>query len=503
MSGVCGECEGNLFPENSFQCGEVFFHYGCGSITRRCSSEFDCEMKENPLSKRLHPIYKDVVIIGNGPSGLSMSYVLAGRALTYNGRPHPDAIMDAALRSTLRKDDFITESDLSNLAQCVETRVGSSPLGHLLDHLVRPGADAGLRLPPIVDWVDHPSRALSHVVVGKGPPGGTWKKMDGRTMTLSLSSWMELPGLPLHESDVGKREHVTADGCRVATSTIGDYYQEYVHKMGLQKYQRRGIVTSVSEYDDAVDAENDKKINWVVEGRDHHGRKFRYLSKYVVLACGTTDSPNRLGVPGERLPWVHHSTRDLDEFLRRQSPSEEEGPVLVVGSGLSACDGVLCAQSHGSTAFHIFRGKQGLSRWLPLTAYPEYLSVHQLMTGAATCPTYRGTGTLRLARCHNGANGRRLVTLESTEGDPEVLEVSAAAILVGSTADLSFLPRDDLGLRKGAVDSRSNPLDISLTTHQLNRLANCYAVGPLAGDMFVRHILGGVVAAATHIQKTM
>uniref|UniRef100_A0A146LQ60 Oxidative stress-induced growth inhibitor 2 n=2 Tax=Lygus hesperus TaxID=30085 RepID=A0A146LQ60_LYGHE len=460
-------------------------------------------MKENPLAKRLHPIYKDVVIVGNGPSGLSMSYVLAGRALTYNGRSHPDAILDAALRSTLQKDAVITESDLSSLAQCVESRGGSTPLGHLLDHLVRPGADAGLRLPPVVDWSDHPTRSLSHVVIGKGPPGGTWKKMDGRTMTLSLSSWMELPGLPLHESEVGKKERVTAEGVRVATSTIADYYQEYVHKMGLQKYQRRGIVTSVAEYDDADDVENDKKINWVIEGRDLHGRKFRYLSKYVVLACGTNDSPNRLGVPGERLPWVHHSTKDLDEFLRRQNPSKEDGPVLVVGSGLSAGDGVLCVRSHGATAFHIYRGKQGLSRWLPLTAYPEYLSVHELMTGAATCPTYRGTGSLRLARCHNGANGRRLVTLESSEGNSEVLEVSAVAILVGSAADLSFLPRDDLGLQKGAVDPRSNPLDISLTTHQLNRLANCYGVGPLAGDMFVRHILGGVVAAATHIQKTI
>lgn len=32
------------------------------------------------------------------------------------------------------------------------------------------------------------------MVLGKGPPGGTWHKMDPNVRTLSLASWMSLPG---------------------------------------------------------------------------------------------------------------------------------------------------------------------------------------------------------------------------------------------------------------------------------------------------------------------
>lgn len=36
---------------------------------------------------------------------------------------------------------------------------------------------------------------IDHIVLGKGPPGGSWHRMDPNLRTLSLSGWMSLPGL--------------------------------------------------------------------------------------------------------------------------------------------------------------------------------------------------------------------------------------------------------------------------------------------------------------------
>lgn len=460
-------------------------------------------MKENPLTKRPHSVYKDVVVVGNGPSGLTMSFVLSGHMPVYNGLNHPDMLLNAAIRNLLSPNSGISNTNLTTLAQCLDGRSGASPNGLLMDSLIRPGADCGITSPSLINWAQAPP--LSHVVIGKGPPGGTWRKMDGRTVTLSLSNWMELPGLPFHKSDAGRNVDVPPGGIRVPATTVGDYYQEYLHKMGLQKYQRRGVVTSVREYDESDDtSDSDKKINWVIDGIDPHGRSFRYVSKYVVLCCGANDNPNCLGVPGEQLPWVHHDLSRLDQHLKKYRPTLEDGPVLVIGSGLSACDGVLCTRSSGVPVVHVYRGTKGLTRWLPLTAYPEYQALHDLMTGMTSCPGYQGTGNLRLVGFSDTSNGQHLATLEdTTTKGRELIEISAAAVLIGSTADLSFLPRDNLGLMKGSVDAKNNPLEINPATYELCRLPNCFAIGPLAGDTFVRHILGGVVTVASQIRKIM
>jgi hypothetical protein len=50
---------------------------------------------------------------------------------------------------------------------------------------------------------------------------------------------------------------------------------------------------------------------------------------------------------------------------------------------------------------------------------------------------------------------------------------------------------------KQEIDSRSNPLRVDGLTHEVRD--NLYAIGPLAGDNFVRFIVGGALAAAGSI----
>ncbi|XP_055620686.1 oxidative stress-induced growth inhibitor 2-like isoform X2 [Toxorhynchites rutilus septentrionalis] len=163
-------------------------------------------------------LYKDVVVIGNGPSGISLSYMLAGNWPYWSLekiQKHPDELLRARL-NYYDADKSLVEHDLFSLADGLEGRstnpvsllVGSS-IGstHLikcfiilsifqLDSLQHPCADLGMELPCMVDYKYHPVKEIDHLVLGRGPPGGSWHRMDPSLRTLSLAAWMSLPGLP-------------------------------------------------------------------------------------------------------------------------------------------------------------------------------------------------------------------------------------------------------------------------------------------------------------------
>lgn len=124
---------------------------------------------------------------------------------------------------------------------------------------------------------------MDHIVLGKGPPGGAWHRMDPNLRTLSLSAWMSLPGLDFHtwerlnplpgavtcnetsqeavkpssveKSPLQRRNLALKNletnnqsctssqkriGCkevqtRALISRVAAYYQDYVREMGLEK----------------------------------------------------------------------------------------------------------------------------------------------------------------------------------------------------------------------------------------------------------------------------
>lgn len=76
--------------------------------------------------------------------------------------------------------------------------------------------------------------------------------------------------------------------------------------------------------------------------------------------------------------------------------------------------------------------------------------------------------------------------------------------VLGSRPDLSFLKDEGLGLGKNPerpIDGRSNPILVDDFTYEVNRAPakGLYALGPLAGDNFVRFIQGGALGVLTHI----
>lgn len=142
-------------------------------------------------------IYKDVVIIGNGPSGISLSYMLAGNWPYWSPdqiQNHPDELLRARL-NYYDSQKSLVEHDLFSLADGLEGR-STNPVSLLLDSLQHPCADLGMELPCMVEYKNHPEKEIDHLVLGRGPPGGSWHRMDPNLRTLSLAAWMSLPGLP-------------------------------------------------------------------------------------------------------------------------------------------------------------------------------------------------------------------------------------------------------------------------------------------------------------------
>lgn len=88
--------------------------------------------------------------------------------------------------------------------------------------------------------------------MGKGPPGGSWHTMDPHILTLSLGSWMALPGLPYKARDGFEK--------RASAKNVAQYYEEYVKELNLLKKFKTGIVVTKIKYlnphDSKLDYEN-------------------------------------------------------------------------------------------------------------------------------------------------------------------------------------------------------------------------------------------------------
>lgn len=95
------------------------------------------------------------------------------------------------------------------------------------------------------------------------------------------------------------------------------------------------------------------------------------------------------------------------------------------------------------------------------------------------------------------------VILKSKNGATTKLNVSFAAVLIGSRPNLSFLPKDvSLGAKPDQpIDCKTNPIDVNRLTYRVNGCENLFVVGPLAGDHFVRFIPGGALAVVSELYR--
>ncbi|XP_053571160.1 oxidative stress-induced growth inhibitor 2 isoform X1 [Bombina bombina] len=470
------------------------------------------------------PLTVPVVIIGNGPSGICLSYMLSGyRPYLCPEAVHPNPILLNKLEEGRHLS--IPEQDLEYLSEGLEGR-SANPVAVLFDSLLHPNADFGYDYPSVLQWKLEQDHYIPHLVLGKGPPGGAWHDMEGSMLTLSLGDWMELPGLKFKDWVLGKRRNLKTD--RATPAEVASYYKQYVKVMGLQRnFIDNTYITSVTkpfrEQDESgshdnedassepcIQKENDQSVlkkNWEIQGyqraADDSHQSFCLFAETLVLATGTFDAPARLGVNGEDLPYVSHSVTEFESAVIKGKLNGIVDPILIVGAGLTAADAVLCAYNNKIPVIHAFRRRINdpslIFKQLPKKLYPEYHKVYHMMctqtysTGSKLHPTY----TSYPEHFVFSFNHDMECVLQSNSGLKKVLKVSMALVLIGSHPNLSFLKEMGRSLGHNPnqnITCKSNPVEIDPFTYEAIKEPNLFALGPLVGDNFIRFLKGGALA---------
>ncbi|XP_029287953.1 oxidative stress induced growth inhibitor 1 [Cottoperca gobio] len=477
-----------------------------------------------------------VVIIGNGPSGICLSYLLSGHTPYLSPEAsHPNPLLHSKLGEQPHLS--LLEQDLEYLCEGLEGR-SSNPVAVLFDSLLLPNSDFGLEHTSPLEWRYEPEHAVPHLVLGKGPPGGAWHAMEGSMLTLSLANWMELPGLKLKDWMREKRRNVRND--RATPAEIASYYQHYVSQMSLEQSFACG--TTVTAVTRQPGNQEGSPPCWRVTGlQRREGEElgdgsavsdevpFSLLAHSVVLATGTHDIPARLDVEGESLPYVCHSFWELEEAISRGELDKSSDPVLVVGAGLTAADAVLTAHHLNTPVYHAFRRSVNdpglIFNQLPKLLYPEYHKVHQMMTqqqyqlrpppqnhaqnlqDPSSLPPSSYPGYLSFPRYRVVAfRPDQKCVLESDSGERTVVQISKALVLIGAHPNLSFLGDNGRALSvnpEEPITCRRNPVEVDPFTNKVVAAdgPGMYAMGPLVGENFVRFLKGGALAIASDLAK--
>ena len=315
---------------------------------------------------------------------------------------------------------------------------------------------------------------------------------------------------------------------RACMLDVRNYYVAYVKEMQLTpNFHVGSTVTSVERVLDVchpVDADSGEqdpctrehtgKFKWEVRGYeqlisdgDHiETQEFCYRAPNVVMATGTFDKPNHMGVPGENFPYILHSLREVERMYESGKLNSKSDPLVIIGAGLSAADAILYTQQHRLPVVHVFRcdieDPDLIVRKLPPVLYPEYHEVYNMMRDGATPDTQ---DTYQRYSRHSvtefKADGKVLIR-SSTSVCDTIIEASFALVLVGYRPDLSYLPQDGktFGVRQeGPIDSKHNPVAIDPVTFECQHEPGLYAMGPLVGDNFVRFLRGGALAITSHL----
>lgn len=403
----------------------------------------------------------------------------------------------------------------------------SNPVSLLFDSLFRPNTDIGETHPSSLSWSYDSSRVCSHIVLGKGKPGGSWHNMPPLMQTLNSCEWLELPLYPFAR---WKRENSPSDEVappgvegvdsrRALAGDVARYYEDYVAKMCLENnFLSDTTVKSVKEIEQnrlftnkkfcdyfqdrgiCLDLfEEQKSFKWLVHAQNKD-KGITFRAKNLVLACGFNESM-KLGVAGEELPFVLYSLAELDVKIPRFISSGR--PAVVVGAGMSAADAILTLMSRGIPVCHVFRQEASsnlLFSKLPQVAYKEYHKVWNMMKGVDCSNLYTPFEQHELSSFHEDGSCSIASTIDNRT---TTLEISVGVVMIGSQAGLHFLPKTlltSLASKDGPIH-KNNLVEADSFSFKSEASSRLYALGPLVGDNFVRFLFGSCVGAAQSILR--
>lgn len=256
------------------------------------------------------------------------------------------------------------------------------------------------------------------------------------------------------------------------------------------------------------DASTCRGYNWCVRGsrRNTQTKDILVRSKNLVLACGVGESAKKLGVSGEDASFVCHRFADFCVKLEGMGPETVQNAILIVGAGLSAADALLFALEKGLRVVHIFRKDSRdtslVFHHMPKALYPEYKQIFSLMKGDEVMDNYTPIACSRVVRFEDGGK----CVVKNKAGERTVHLVSVVGVFIGSETKLDFLPDSVIAklpaLPHLPIDPKKNPVSVDPFTFECES-ASLYAIGPLAGDNFVRFVLGSGLGVCKHLSEKL
>ena len=209
---------------------------------------------------------------------------------------------------------------------------------------------------------------------------------------------------------------------------------------------------------------------FTVETVDGDGHAARWSTRTVLLATGTYDHPNRLGVPGEDLPHVSHYYTEPHPFYRKQ--------VVIVGGKNSAAEAALDLYRSGAHVTLVHR-RAALGESIKYWVKPDI--ENRIKEGSVSAQFETRVVEIRAAEVVVEPTGAR-----AASGARSVLPADAVFLLTGYLADLDFLR-----LCGVAVDSATNIPQHDPATFETNvpglYLAGSVVAGANRGEVFIEN----------------
>lgn len=536
----------------------------------------------------------DTVIIGNGPSALALSYLLHGNEPWYSpSEPHPDSVLHRKLlkkvglsplsdsQQDVRLYDVLrTPNDCDDITCHFPASVSMSystaalPLNTLLDTLLRPLADVDMEESiSRVGWRKTNSDIVPHVILGEElKAGGQWagdevwfgdeddEESDNGLKTLSYADLLSLPGYSLGDHYKQKYHKDMDPYYRPTRRLVAEYYATYPRKVGIEDVLFPGTsVTNVEKIND------NSGFNFLVSiklksksgSTSHEAHVIR--CRNVVLGTGIFS--HRIPPPPVFAPFFE-SRLDTTEKLRDDNPENTlttgQLPLLVVGSGYTAADAILCNQGKRPIV-HVYRWDPE-ERPSPLRgchpqAYPGYAGVYRQMKDAvlkkqsATNEIYQGFPNAVVTETR--ADGTVKLSMKSEDGTfhETFIRVADIEVCIGRRGRLDYLAPalcKEIGIKNidySNMESPNNaresqlPLTLARTVTSSRRYStrsrkpmlhpttsgtagkvwvrysslrervernievtpNVFIIGSLTGDSLVRFAMGGCVYSAGRI----
>ncbi|KJH47087.1 hypothetical protein DICVIV_06847 [Dictyocaulus viviparus] len=478
---------------------------------------FSCIVLHRPFAETFRAMRVDeqadvpVIIIGNGPAGLSLSAFLSGIFPYYNpDTPHPDPIVDQKLRENI--DKSLIDQDLE-WCETIEFLGGSvRPLSILYDSLVRPGADVGAQISSRLCWQTDETRQISHLVLGETAVGGKLCLLKRRKyslngtivffvqsstcfriasndqfknflygvsaacevlmMAISFSSWLDLPGFSISDWLQG-----TPLVPRLPSIAIAHYMKYYAKEMGISK----AVIphTRISSIEKTGDI-------WTVSGRCLDGRSFSHTAKHVILACGKTKN-RQLELPARNrtIPIVYDIVSMKLQLLQHDYAFDTSARVVVIGDGISSADAVRVCLENKIPVLHIMRRNERqlrnsvLSR-LSSLYYSEYHLIYRLMIGKDIHPLYESRHKSSVVDIDESS----VLTIATSKGY-QYEKCSMVVVCIGRVSDF-----DGVLVGKYTFSGYHSEEDPTLM-----------CVGSFAGDHLVRYLVGGCLDVARSLHS--